>query len=175
MDSSQEIPFLTISRLAPLIKEREISPLEVVNAFLERVDLIDRHTNAFITLMREEALSAARQAEKQIVAGNYLGPLHGVPIGLKDLFYTKGVRTTAGSKIERWAQFVPEEDATAVSNLKKAGAILLGKTNLPEFALSSSQRYSTPPQSLEPGHVHRWVQQRLRGGHSRLPVRHLPG
>ena len=161
MDSSKEIPFLTISQLAPLIKEREVSPLEVVNAFLERVDLIDRHTNAFITLMREEALEAARQAEKQIAAGNYLGPLHGVPIGLKDLFYTKGVRTTAGSKIERWAQFVPEEDATVVTRFKEAGAIVLGKLSMHEFAAGATgfnPHYGSPRNP--------WALDRITGGSS---------
>ena len=134
----QELPFLTIGQLAPVIKARQVSPVDLVGAYLERVDEMDGRTNAFITVMRDEALAAARQAEKQIAEGNYLGPLHGIPIGLKDLYYTKGVRTTAGSSIKKWAEFVPEEDATVVTKFKEAGAIILGKLNMHEFAAGAT-------------------------------------
>ena len=129
-----ELPFLTISRLAALIKGREISPVDVVNAYLERIDRLDSQLNAFITLMRDDALEGARQAESDIASGNYKGPLHGIPIGLKDLYYTKGVRTTGGSKIKKWAEFVPDEDATVVTRFKEQGAIIIGKLNMHEFA-----------------------------------------
>ena len=161
MAHSKEIPFFTIGQLAPLIEKRQVSPVEVVDAYLERVDGIDEYTNAFITLMRDQALEGARQAEKQIATGNYLGPLHGVPIGLKDLFYTKGVRTTAGSKIERWAQFVPEEDATVVTRFKKAGAVILGKLNMHEFAAGATSfnpHYGSPRNP--------WDLDRITGGSS---------
>ena len=168
-----DVPFLSATELGRLIKNKEVSPVEATEAYLERIDHLDFKFNAYFTVCRNEAIQAAQKAEQDIIRGSYLGPMRGIPVAVKDQLWSKGIRTTGGLHI--LADFVPEEDATAVSNLKKAGAILLGKTNLPEFALSSSQRYSTPPQSLEPGHVHRWVQQRLRGGHSRLPVRHLPG
>ncbi len=132
------LPFLTISELAALIGTRQVSPVEVTEAYLERIDEVEERVNAFITMMTDEALEAARRAEQAIQAGQYLGPLHGVPIGLKDLFYTRGVRTTAGSQVKRWAEFVPKEDATVVARLRQAGAIILGKLNLHEFAAGAT-------------------------------------
>ena len=131
-----DIPFLAVTELSRLIEAREISPVEAVQAYLERIDAVDGKLNSYITVCGKEALEAARQAEEAIGSGNYLGPMHGIPVAVKDQFYTKGIRTTAGSNL-LW-DYVPDEDATVVANLKMAGAVLLGKLNLSEFALGDS-------------------------------------
>ena len=131
-----DIPFLSVAELSRLIEEKEVSPVEAVEAYLERIDRVDSKLNSYVTVCREEALQAAREAERAIAQGSYLGPMHGIPTAVKDQFYTRGIRTTGGSTI-LW-DFVPDEDATVVANLKAAGAILLGKLNLSEFALGDS-------------------------------------
>ena len=138
-----DIPFLSAAELSRLIESKEVSPVEATEAYLQRIDELDFKFNAYLTVCREEALQAAREAEKAIVQGNHLGPMHGVPVAVKDQLWSKGIRTTGGSRI--LADFVPDEDATAIANLKKAGAILLGKANLTEFAITGfTQRYSPP-------------------------------
>jgi len=120
--------------LARLIRTRQASPLEVVQASLDRIAEIQPALNAFCFVYAEEALAAARRAEQAVMAGEALGPLHGVPIAFKDLTKTKGKRTTQGSKVfEHW---VPDDDAVVVERLAAAGAILVGKTTTPEFAYS---------------------------------------
>ena len=135
-----EIPFLRMAELSELIRRTEVSPVEVTEAYLERIDNLDFKFNAYLTVCRKDAFDAAREAEQAIVRGDYRGPMHGIPVAVKDQLWSKGVRTTVGSRL--MADFVPAEDATALAKLKEAGAILLGKTNLTEFALSGSQRYS---------------------------------
>ena len=135
-----EIPFLSAADLSELIRKKDVSPVEATEAYLDRIDGLDFKFNAYLTVCRKEALEAAREAEQAIARGDYIGPMHGIPVAVKDQIWSKGVRTTIGSRF--MADFFPEEDATALANLKKAGAILLGKTNLTEFALSGSQRYS---------------------------------
>jgi aspartyl-tRNA(Asn)/glutamyl-tRNA(Gln) amidotransferase subunit A len=127
-----DLVWRSMTELARMIATKEVSPLEVVRAFLERVTALDGKLKAFITVCGDAALEAARAAEAELVAGRAMGPLHGVPYGPKDLYNTKGVRTTGGSKI--LADFVPVEDATVVSRLRAAGAIVLGKLNMHEFA-----------------------------------------
>ena len=131
-----DIPFLAATELSGLIEKKEVSPVEAVEAFLERIDRVDGKLNSYVTVCRDEALQAAREAEQAIARGSYLGPMHGIPTAVKDQCYTKGIRTTAGSTI-LW-DFVPDEDATVVANLKKAGAVILGKLNMSEFALGDS-------------------------------------
>jgi aspartyl-tRNA(Asn)/glutamyl-tRNA(Gln) amidotransferase subunit A len=126
----------TITRLAPRIRKREISPVELTRSVLEAIESLQPRLNAFITVTADLALDQARRAEKEIVRGNYRGPLHGIPITLKDLFYTRGIRTTAGSRI--LGKFVPDEDAVVVTRLYEAGAVLVGKTNLHEFAFGAT-------------------------------------
>ena len=120
-----EIPFLSATELSALIKSRAVSPVEAAEAYLDRIGQVDDKLNSYITVTRDEALEQARQAEREIAAGRYRGPMHGVPVGVKDQFYTKGIRTTGGSAILK--DLVPDEDATVISNLKQAGAVLLGK------------------------------------------------
>ncbi len=134
-----DIPFLSASELSKLIQRREVSPVEAVQAYLERIDAVDGKLNSYITVCREEALQAAREAERNIAGGNYLGPMHGIPVSVKDQFNTNGIRTTGGSTILE--DFVPHEDATVISNLKEAGAILLGKLNMSEFAMGDALVY----------------------------------
>ena len=137
--NKESIPFLTVTELSEVIREKEVSPVEVTEAYLERIDALNFKFNSYLTVCRNEALDAARDAERAIAQGNYLGPMHGVPVAVKDQIWTKGIRTTVGSRL--MSEFIPDEDATAISNLKKAGAVLLGKTNLTEFALGASQQY----------------------------------
>lgn len=132
----EEIPFLTVTELAPLLERREVSPVEATEAYLERIDRVDGQLNSYITVCREEARAAAREAEGEIAAGRYRGPLHGVPVAVKDQLDSKGIRTTGGSTI--LADHIPDRDATVIAKLKEAGAILLGKLNMSEFASGDS-------------------------------------
>ncbi len=119
--------------LAGLISRKEVSPVEVLEAFLERIRQVNPRLNAVVTLEEDKAREAAKRAEDQIARGEQIGPLHGVPLTIKDNVFTEGTRTTLGSRLME--DFVPEEDAVLVRRLKDAGAIMLGKTNLPEFGL----------------------------------------
>jgi len=122
----------SVADLARMIATKEVSPVEVVRAHLDRITALDGGLRAFITVCGDAALDAARAAEAALAAGRSLGPLHGVPVALKDLFDTAGVRTTGGSKI--LADRVPAQDATVVRTLRAAGMIVLGKLNMHEFA-----------------------------------------
>ncbi len=124
---------LTLYEAADLISRREITPVELTQAHLRRIEQVEPKLNSFITLTAEAALQSARQAEETLRRGGYYGLLHGIPITLKDLFETQGVRTTAGSKI--FAGHVPETDGAVVQKLKAAGAVILGKLNMHEIAL----------------------------------------
>jgi aspartyl-tRNA(Asn)/glutamyl-tRNA(Gln) amidotransferase subunit A len=127
-----ELHWTPIGELAGLIARKKVSPVEVIEAHLGRIEALDRKLRAFLLVMRESALAAARAAEEAVTAGSPLGPLHGVPIGLKDLYDTKDAPTTGGSTI--LAGVTPSRDATVVARLRAAGAIVLGKLNLHEFA-----------------------------------------
>jgi len=123
---------LTIAKIAPLIQKKKLSPVELANAMLARIERLQPVLNAFITVTSRLARSQARQAEKEILKGHYRGPLHGIPISVKDLYYTAGIRTTGGSKILQ--DFIPRENAAVIDRLFGAGCVLLGKNNLHEFA-----------------------------------------
>ena len=114
------------------IRQRELSPLELSGSLLGRIEALEPSLKAWVCLDREAVLLEARRKEEQLDSGTVLGPLHGVPVGLKDIYYTAGIPTTACSKV--YAGFVPEYDATTVTRLKQAGAIMLGKTVTTEFA-----------------------------------------
>lgn len=148
-----------IAEASELLRRKEISALELANSCLARIEELNPTLNAFITVMRDSALAQAREADKEIRAGNWRGPLHGIPIGLKDLFDTAGVKTTCGSAL--FAGRVPAEDAEVVRKLKDAGAVLIGKQNLQEFA------YGGTSTSSHFGPVHNpWDVQRIAGGSS---------
>src|SRR5438034_1694988 len=134
---ASEIVFKSAAELSPLLKARKLSPVEVVRAFLDRIEAVNPQVNAFITVTGEQALEQARKAEREIAAGRYRGPLHGVPYAPKDILATKGIRTTNGSKVT--AGWIPDHESTVTARLNRAGAILIGKLNLLEFAMGSGQ------------------------------------
>ena len=127
-----DIQALNIAEAARRIETRELSPVELTRAYLERIDRLDPELNTFVTVTREQALADAGRAEADIAAGRYHGALHGVPVSIKDSLATAGVRTTAGAK--HLSDWVPDEGATVVARLKQAGAVILGKTNMHEWA-----------------------------------------
>ena len=151
--------FLSIAEASGLLRRKEISPVELTRACLSRIEQLNPTINAFITVLAESALAQAREAEAEIFAGKWRGPLHGIPIGLKDLIDTSGVRTTCGSAL--FANRVPSEDAEVVRRLKNAGAILIGKQNMQEFAWggTSASSYFGPVRNP-------WDNERIAGGSS---------
>ena len=130
--TDSEIVNLTIAELAPKIEAREISPVEITEAALAQADRLQPKLNSFITILHEEARSQAKELESALMRGEYKGPLHGIPIGIKDNLATAGIRTTVGSQV--LAEHVPQEDAQAARLCKQAGAIIIGKETLEEFA-----------------------------------------
>jgi aspartyl-tRNA(Asn)/glutamyl-tRNA(Gln) amidotransferase subunit A len=127
---------LTIGEIAPLIRKKQISPLELTRRYFDRIKKLNPSLNAYLAITEDDAVAAARRAEREISKGNYRGPLHGIPVSIKDNIAVKGVTTTAGSKI--LADWVPDFDATVVERLKGAGAVILGKTNMHEWAKGSN-------------------------------------
>ena len=130
--AAPELLWSSLSDIAARIQRKKVSPVEVTRAALERLEDLNPRLNAFITVLGEQALQAAQRAEQDIISGRRRGPLHGVPLALKDIFAMQGVRTTGGSRL--LASWVPDEDATVVARLKAAGAIFVGTLNLYEFA-----------------------------------------
>ena len=150
---------LTIAELASKIKGKEVSPVELTEAALAQADRLQPRLNAFITILHEQARRQAREQEAALMRGQYRGPLHGIPIGIKDNIATAGIRTTVGSKV--LADHVPQEDAYVVSRCKEAGAIIIGKENLEEFAAGSTSN------NLHYGAVHNpWNLDHIPGGSS---------
>src|ERR1700730_2274757 len=133
---SDDLTRLTIREVAELVRKKKVSPMELTTACLARIDRFNPALNAFITITAESALEQAREAETEVKQGKWRGPLHGVPIALKDLFDTAGVRTTAASGV--FKDRIPTEDAEVARRLKAAGAVLLGKTNMQEFAFGGT-------------------------------------
>ncbi len=130
--STLDVTKLTVTSASHAIWAKKLSPLELTEAYLARIERLNGKVNAYVTVTAERAREEARRATEDIAAGRYRGPLHGIPIAHKDLFATAGVRTTAGSKI--FANHVPKADSTVVRRLSEAGAVLLGKLNTHEFA-----------------------------------------
>jgi len=142
--NAREIVSLTLSEAASLVKSGEVSPVELVDASLERIEAVNDTLAAFISVFSKEARQVAKAAEMMALAGHDLGPLHGIPIALKDNIAVRGLRTTAGSKV--LANWIPDHDATVAMRLRQAGAILVGKLNMHEFAwggTSDNPHYGT--------------------------------
>ena len=150
---------LTLEDAAALVRDRRVSPSELTEACLARIEAVEPRLNAFVTVTTDLARAQAREATAEIKSGRYRGPLHGIPVAVKDLFATQGIRTTAGSRI--LADWIPDEDATVVRKLREAGAVLLGKLGMHEFAYGVS--------SVNPhfGDVHNpWDATKIPGGSS---------
>ena len=150
---------LSIAYLAPRIRKRKLSPVELTRFVLDRIDRLQPRLNAFITVTPQIALRQATEAEDEIASGVYRGPLHGIPFCLKDLYYTRDVRTTAGSKILR--RFKPRANAWVVDRLFEAGIVLVGKTNLHEFAFGATNNNPHFGPVRNP-----WLNDRISGGSS---------
>ena len=131
--NNSDIPLLSATDLGSMIAAKTISPVEAVQAYLSRIKDINPKLNAYITVCEDEAMSQAKEAEDLINQGTNLGPLHGVPVAIKDQIHSKGILTSDASKIR--SGFLPDEDATVLSNLKKSGAVLLGKLNMLQMTL----------------------------------------
>jgi aspartyl-tRNA(Asn)/glutamyl-tRNA(Gln) amidotransferase subunit A len=155
--SDAELGYLGIAELAKKLAARTLSPVELCRALLRRAERLEPTLNAFITLTPERILAEAAAAERELLAGPPRSPLHGVPVAVKDLCWTRGERTTGGSRV---LVSVPEEDASVVSRLRAAGAIIFGKTNTPEFAYGPLNAYHYGP-SRNP-----WDPTRFTGGSS---------
>ena len=131
-----ELPFFSALELSDLFRSGQVSPVEATQAYLARIEQVDSSLNSYITVTADRALEEARRAEAEMSAGNHRGPLHGVPVAVKDQFCTDGVLTTGGSSI--LGEYVPDFDATVMARLREAGAVLLGKLNMSEFAMGDA-------------------------------------
>ena len=157
--NNTNLAFEPATKLHEMIAEKEISPVELTRLYLDRIEKLNPVLNAYLTVDPDRALDAARQAEEAVTRGDELGPLHGVPISIKDLQITKGLRTTGGSAI--FKNRVPKEDSIAVERIRAAGAIILGKTNTPEFGL-----LGVTVNKLGEGTRNPWNPDRTTGGSS---------
>ena len=131
-----ELHFLTIAEASRLIRAKQLSPVELTQAFIARVKTLDDQLNSYLLLLEDQAIAAAKRAEAEIAAGNWKGPLHGIPVGLKDIYNTAGVRTTGHSAL--FKEHVPAEDAFTVRLLRDSGAVILGKLSTWEFAIGGA-------------------------------------
>jgi amidase len=138
-----DLSLATLTEVAHLIESRAVSPVELLDAQLAAIAVRDPALHAYVTLLSDEARAAAERAEREITGGSYRGPLHGVPVAVKDLCFTRGIRTTCGSDLLE--RFVPDRDAHVVRKLAEAGAVLLGKLALTEFAMTGYPASVTPP------------------------------
>jgi aspartyl-tRNA(Asn)/glutamyl-tRNA(Gln) amidotransferase subunit A len=154
-----DLVWLTIEEVAPLVASREVSPRELLDSVAQRIQQYNTVLNAYLTLDLDRARADARRAEAEMLHHQYRGPLHGIPIAIKDNIWTAGLRTTAGSKI--LADFVPTEDATVVRRLRRAGAVIVGKTNMSEFAYGATNNNAHYGPTRNP-----WNLSRTTGGSS---------
>src|SRR5256714_10831568 len=159
MTEANEICRMDTVTLARRIKAKELSPVEVVDAVLGRLERLDPVLHAFTTVTGEDARAEARRIEQDIAAGREVGPLAGVPTGVKDLICTRGVRTASGS--HAYADFIPDEDDVVVERIKAAGAIVIGKTQVPEFGYSGTGQTPLAAPTRNP-----WNLERTSGGSS---------
>jgi aspartyl-tRNA(Asn)/glutamyl-tRNA(Gln) amidotransferase subunit A len=157
--AADELTRLSIAEAGERLRRRTLSPVELTRAYLARIQAEDAAARCYITVLHDQALAAAATAEREITSGRYRGPLHGIPIALKDLVMTRGIRTTCGSRILK--DWVPDTDATVAARLAEAGAILLGKLNMHEFAYG--------PTGVNPHYgtaANPWGRDRMPGGSS---------
>ena len=154
-----DITELSIAELSQGFRSKSFSPVDAAKAYFARIAKHNDKVNAFVTLCEEDALAEAKQAETEIIAGDWRGPMHGIPIGHKDLYQTAGVRSTAGSRVLE--NDVPDTDATVVARLKQAGAVMLGKLNTHEFAYGPTNDSSMFGPCRNP-----WDNARFSGGSS---------
>ena len=150
--AAESLHYLTLREVGRRIESRDLSPVDLAERMLDRIATLDRRLKSYATVTRDAALTAARAAEQEIRAGRYRGPLHGVPVAVKDLCYTKGIRTMGGTAVRE--HFVPDVDATVVSRLRDAGAVLLGKLNLSEGATAGYNPARDVP--VNPWNRDRW-------------------
>ena len=170
-----DLVWASMGEMARLVATKAVSPVELVRAHLDRIAALDGKLRAFITVMADSALEAARAAEAAVIRREPIGSLHGVPVGLKDLYCTKGVRTTGGSKI--LGDWVPGEDATVVARLAAAGGIVLGKLNMHEFAYGPeglNVHYGTSWNPWDPS-VHRFCGGSSSGSGAAVAAALCPG
>ena len=156
---SKDVAFTPAWELAELIWAKKLSPVEIVNYLLQRIGHLNPKLNAYLTVTEAEAKPVAKAAQEAVMKGEELPPLHGIPISIKDLNFTKGIRTTSGSLV--YKDFVPHEDEVAVERLRRAGAIILGKTNTPEFGQSATTENRLGDHCRNP-----WNVERTTGGSS---------
>ena len=148
---SEEFASATATELVHLVRSKQVSPIELVESFLGRIDRLDTQLHSFLLVTRDDAMKSAADAEAAVMRGDQLGPLHGLPIAIKDSQMTGGIRTTQGSLL--FKDRVPDNDAAVVERVKQAGAIPLGKTNLPEFGAGRDLRKSAGRVRAQPmGH-----------------------
>ena len=157
--TATDLHWLTIAQAARLIERRRLSPVELTDALITRIETLDPQLNAFLLPTPDRARAQARAAEREIMAGNYRGPLHGIPFGLKDIYCTAGICTTSHSRI--CADYVPNEDATTVTRLYQAGGVLLGKLATHEFAHGGPSFDLAWPPARNP-----WNREHFTGGSS---------
>ncbi len=157
--ASTDLHDLSIAEAARLIERRRLSPVELTQAYLDRIETFDPQLNAYLTVAADRALARARTAEAEIVAGGYRGPMHGIPFALKDIYCTRGIRTTCHSRTR--ADYVPDFDATTVTKLYDGGAVLLGKLSTHEFAHGGPSFDLPWPTARNP-----WNREHFTGGSS---------
>ena len=159
MKTDQALAFTPAHELRELIASKQLSPVELTEMYLQRIESMNPTLNAFLTVTADLAMETAREAEAAVTRGDALGPLHGIPTSIKDLVLTKGIRTTRGSLV--YKDYVPDEDDVVVERIKQAGAIILGKTNTPEFGLSNTTENKLGDDCRNP-----WDPERVTGGSS---------
>lgn len=149
--SDRDLHRLTIAEAARLIASRDLSPVELTRAYLDRIERLNDRLGAYISVMSDSALAQASRAESEIANGSYHGKMHGIPVAVKDIIYTRGVLTSAGSRV--LADHIPDYDSTIVERLDAAGSVLLGKLNLSEFAIGGTinHPYGTPRNPWDTG------------------------
>ena len=155
----EEIAFMGVKELQKHIRNKNLSPVEITKVFLERIQTLNPILNAFLTITAEYALNQAKICENSIMKNDSVGPLHGIPISIKDLEETKSIRTTFGSKA--FDNYIPDYDSIVVERVKKAGGIILGKTNTPEFGFKGTTENLLGEACKNP-----WNRSRTSGGSS---------